>query len=165
MLKPVLLTVAGIILVMLMYVGWVMSQVAKDIERKVNCTIDIRESSIMIAAVLVGADRNYSVTEIRVPRHWGEAIAIAPPIGFSAQPYALDGETDPDRVAWINEANERLIRWVGGADLIPDEATKLNFSIQSAPEESAKIDFTYETKIGVSGSISSFSVEIKVDEI
>jgi len=167
MLKSFLLIAGGIVVLALIYVGWVISQALRSVDEKVSSTSKVDKSKITIVAILSGADREYEVTEISFPRGWGESMGISSPIGYSAQPYTLadtDAPEDPESESWVNETNEKSIRWVGSTKLAPDHPTSFEFPIQSTTPGKGTIDFVYETKIGISGSISFFSADIEVDE-
>jgi len=164
MLKTILITVATVVIAALIYVGWVLSQAMSDVEREISSSYEITGSRIILVAVLSGTDKAYQVTDITFPRRWGEEMGVKPPSGFSVKQYSLDGREDQDASEWVNAANERLIRWVGSRDLIPGESTVFEFPIDSKIVGSGTLSFSYERKIGMSGSLSSFNKEIAVGE-
>ena len=167
MLKTILIIIGGVVALAIAYVGWVISQAMRNADESVSTEFKASKSSLSVQATLTGSDATYTITEIRFPRKWGRALGIKPPDGYSEKPYTVqdtDDASNPESLAWVQEANTENFRWLGAAQLAPDVTTSLEFPIEVLVPGQGAIRFQYERKIGVSGNLAFFSAEVRVNE-
>lgn len=102
------------------------------------------------------------ITQISMPRSVALQLGLAAPAGFSAEelPLTEAERKDKEMVAFVKQYNMATLRWVG--DLVLPSQSKIEFAIPAlaASPLAGSIDFQYEAKAGLGGSISQFRVNL-----
>ena len=97
-----------------------------------------------------------------MPRSVALQLGLAAPAGFSAEELPLTEAERKDKamVAFVKQYNMENLRWVG--DVVLPAESKIDFSIPALATSplAGSIDFQYEAKAGLGGSISQFRVNL-----
>lgn len=121
-------------------------------------------------AIVVGIDNNEKnnfVTVISIPRDLASRLEVSPPEGFVEEllPLTEKEKKDKKSVQYAEKYNSETLRWAGRLDLEPNEITELRIPAKGTAQVSAgRIDFQYEAKVGLGGSISFFSLRLDPPE-
>jgi hypothetical protein len=100
-----------------------------------------------------GKDKPYSVTEIHLPRELAQVMGISPPNGFTDEPYVAGPKVGDE--AWVQKFNRETVRWVGQLALPPEQDVVLTIPAQHARAGKGTIQFRYEHRGMLGGSIRS----------
>lgn len=111
---------------------------------------------------IINNDRENSITEITLSRQQVNRLGLSQPAGFREEPLPL---TESDRkndelVEFVEEFNDKNVRWVGRLELEPNAVTELAVPATSASGLQGYMDIQYEARVGFGGSISSFRVHL-----
>ena len=98
-----------------------------------------------------GKDKPYSVTEIHLPRELAQALGASPPTGFTDEPYVVGPKVGDE--AFVQKFNRETVRWVGQLALPAEQDVVLTIPVQQAHAGSGTIQFRYEHRGALGGSI------------
>jgi len=98
-----------------------------------------------------GKAKRYSVTEIHLPRELAQALGASPPSGFTDEPYIAGPKVGDE--AWVQKFNRETVRWVGHLALPPEQDIILTIPAQNPRAGSGTIQFRYEYRGLLGGSI------------
>jgi hypothetical protein len=106
--------------------------------------------------------KNNSVSEITLSRATAAQLGVSPPQGFQQEPLPLtkDEANNKETADFVAQFNQENLRWVGKFPLAPDAKSELVIPAKSTAQPTGRIHFQYEAKVGLGGSISSFSVNL-----
>jgi hypothetical protein len=106
-----------------------------------------------------GSDKPHTVTEIKMPREWVQALGASPPSGFTEQPLVAEKKTDDQ--AFIEKFNREAVRWVGHLAVPRDEEIVVSIPAQQPRAGSGTIRFQYEYRGKLGGSIQFAQVTVE----
>lgn len=102
------------------------------------------------------------ITQISVPRSVASQLGLAEPSEFRIEELPLtEGEKkNNEMVAFVNQYNKETLRWVGELTLPAESKTEFSIPASTVSPLAGSIDFQYEAKVGLGGSISQFRVDL-----
>ena len=106
-----------------------------------------------------GQDKPYSVTEIHLPRELAQALGASPPSGFTDAPYVAGPKVGDE--AWVQKFNRETVRWVGQLALPAEQDVIVAIPVQQARAGSGTIQFRYEHRGMLGGSIRSCMLKLE----
>lgn len=115
-------------------------------------------SSLRCTLRFTGKDKPYSVTEIHLPRELAQALGASPPTGFTDQPYVAGPKVGD--AAWVQNFNRETVRWVGQLGLPSEQDVVLTIPVEHARAADGTIQFRYEHRGMLGGSIRSCTAHI-----
>lgn len=106
--------------------------------------------------------REHHITEISMPRVLAMQLGVTKPIGFKEEvlPLTEEERIDKETVDFVKLYNKENIRWVGDFSLPPDAKIEITFPAADTSQLAGTIQFQYEAKLGFSGSIAFFRVDL-----
>jgi hypothetical protein len=119
-----------------------------DDARSIRCTLRF-----------TGRDKPYSVTEIHLPRELAQALGASPPSGFTDEPYVAGPKVGDE--AWVQKFNRDTVRWVGQLALPAEQDVVLTIPVQQSRAGSGTIQFRYEHRGVLGGSIRSCMLKLE----
>ena len=107
-------------------------------------------------------DKRNAVTVISMPRNIAETLGVSPPEGFAAElmPLTEKEKKDKETVEFAEKYNAETLRWAGRLELAPNGVSVLRIPAKNTSELSGRIDFQYEAKVALGGSLSFFSLAL-----
>jgi hypothetical protein len=108
---------------------------------------------------LTGSDKLHTVTEIKMPREWVQALGASPPSGFTEQPLLAESKTDD--LAFIEKFNRETVRWVGQFAIQRDQDHLLSIPARQPRAGRGTIRFQYEHRSKLGGSIQFAQVAVE----
>ncbi len=102
------------------------------------------------------------ITQISMPRSVASQLGLTEPSGFRVEELPLtEGEKkDKEMVAFVKQYNKDNLRWVGEFTLPAESKAELAIPAPAISPLAGSIDFQYEGKVGLGGSISHFRVNL-----
>lgn len=106
------------------------------------------------------------VTQISLARSLVAQLGMSPPAGFKEEllPLTEKEKKDNDSVAFVEKYNKDNIRWIGTLVVPPDAKAEVVFPITTGADVKGFIQFQYEAKWGLGGSISHFRANLGTPE-
>lgn len=98
-----------------------------------------------------GQDKPYNLTEIHLPRELAQALGAFPPSGFTEEPYVAGPKVGDE--TFVQKFNRETVRWVGQLALPAEQDVVLTIPVQQARAGSGTIQFRYEHRGALGGSI------------
>lgn len=97
-----------------------------------------------------------------MPREVADALGASPPDGFVAElmPLTEKEMKDKETVEYVENYNAETLRWGGRVELTPNEVRELRIPATNTMELAGRIDFQYDARVGLGGSISFFSLSL-----
>ncbi len=163
MIWTVLKVVGVILLLSVAYVAWVIFRASSSIGESPTAHAETLADKIRVTVSFPNADSEYQITQVLLSRVIADELGVSPPHGFSLAPFALDDTGDPtskESADWVEEANNRDIRWVGMLPLRSDAVTTLDFPLEKKPRTKIVFRFQYERKLALGGQIAFFNVHV-----
>ena len=165
MLKSILAAVSVLLIVFVAYAAWVIIRAGDTIGVQPLVETEVLSGKIRLTITLPGVDSEHQITEVIIPREFGEQREITAPPSFRLTPYALEDTSDPnsdEAAQWVASTNQRDMRWLGSVTMHPDVPVVLDFPIRYKIAGSSTLRFQYERTIGMSGQIAFFNVPVEV---
>jgi len=124
----------------------------------------IPDKALVIEITNNGKERR--ITQISMPKSVASQAGFSEPAGFKieALPLTEHEKKDKETVAFVERYNKENLRWVGDFKLPAESTTEFSIPAISVAEASGSIDFQYESKAGLGGSISFFRVNLSEQE-
>lgn len=106
------------------------------------------------------------ITEISMPRSVASQLGFSEPSDFKVEalPLTEAEKKDKEMVDFVAQYNRENLRWVGYFTLRAESKTKFAIPASSASPLFGTIDFQYESKAGLGGSISHFRINLAEEE-
>lgn len=162
-----------IILVVVAYLGWQFFLRGKPLvlvreastKRVTGSLARIVPESELVIEVNNDAAKN-TITNITVLRELASRLGLSAPQGFKEEALLLTEEEKKEKasVDFAKKFNWENLRWVGEMKLLPNEKTEIAIPAERTKGLSDYIDFQYESKSGLGGSISFFRVNLDLEE-
>lgn len=167
MIKSAIVVVGILLLLFVAYIGWVLHSASSTAGFTPLAQADVLADKVRVTITFPGVEVEHQITEVLFPRDLGEELGLSAPPELSLTPYTLDDTENPgsdESVTWVEEANQKDIRWLGSTGLLPDIPTVLDFPIRRTISGEGLLRFQYERKLGMGGQISFFYVRVLVAE-
>ncbi len=107
-------------------------------------------------------DRANRITQISVARSTASELGLSEPSGFHPEPLPLTefDKRSMEMTEFVNTYNLENLRWVGNFHLPPETSIEMTIPAARGTLLAGTIDFQYEAKVGLGGSISFFHVDL-----